>query len=223
MLPKTLPYEMMEKIRELIVDGTYIPGDRLGEQELEARFSSSRSPVREALRLLEMQGLVTHIPRRGFRVREMSIREIRDLYHLRADLEGMAVKNLEGAGDLSGLVETLRACNVLMREAMENNDVKGHLKQNIDFHSAIVDRSGNLPLKETLLHLNVIAMPLRYNSLKGRVLTNPTMQYHEQITDDLAQGRFGAAVDGMREHVLVGYPAVARHYETLLKNRKSTQ
>jgi DNA-binding GntR family transcriptional regulator len=127
MLPKTLPYEMMEMIRDLIVEGTYLPGDRLGEQDLEARFSSSRSPIREALRLLEMQGLVTHIPRRGFRVREMSMREIRDLYDLRADLEGTSVKILEGIGDLSGLVETLRASNAKMRQAMENNDVKGHL------------------------------------------------------------------------------------------------
>lgn len=218
-LPTTLPYHMMEQIRGLIVDGTYKPGERLAEQDLEARFSSSRSPIREALRLLEMQGLVIHLPRRGFRVREFSLREIRDLYELRADLDAMSIRLLEGVGDLSGLVAELERSNAAMRAAMEANDPQAHLDQNIAFHMAILDRSGNLPLKSTLLHLNDIAMPLRHNALRGRVSTNTTLGFHEQITRELAAGDIQAAARTMREHVLVSLPTVTRHYEEQLASR----
>jgi DNA-binding GntR family transcriptional regulator len=218
-LPTTLPYHMMEQIRELIVDGTYKPGERLGEQELEARFSSSRSPIREALRLLEMQGLVVHLPRRGFRVREMTPREIHDLYELRAELEAMSVRHLRSVGDLSAVVARLKQSNEAMREAIENNDAWSHLNQNIAFHMAILDCSGNLPLKSTLLHLNTIAMPLRHNALRGRVSNNMTLRFHEQITEELEAGQIDAAAQTMHEHVMVSLPTVLRHYKEQLVER----
>ncbi|EWM47089.1 bacterial regulatory s, gntR family protein [Bordetella holmesii 70147] len=63
--PATIPYFLQEQIRELIIDGTFAPGEPLREQDLEQRFGTSRSPIREALRLLELTGMVAHVQRRG--------------------------------------------------------------------------------------------------------------------------------------------------------------
>ena len=146
-------------------------------------------------------------------------REIRDLYELRAELEAMSIRHLRSAGDLSELVVRLKKSNEAMREAIENNDAWSHLNQNIAFHMAILDCSGNLPLKSTLLHLNIIAMPLRHNALRGRVSNNLTLRFHEQITEELEAGEIDAAAHTMHEHVMVSLPTVLRHYNEQLVGR----
>ena len=99
--PATIPYFLQEQIRELIVDGTIRPGQPLREQELEQRFGTSRSPIREALRLLELSGLVTHVQRKGFRVTLYSETQIRHLDLLRAELE--VAMALTGCADLASI------------------------------------------------------------------------------------------------------------------------
>ncbi|MBR9892590.1 GntR family transcriptional regulator [bacterium] len=212
-LDKTLTYQVMERIRRLIVEGSYVPGDRLGEQDLEARVGASRASVREALRLLEVQGLVVHIPRRGFRVRKMTRSEVRDLYELRADLEAKAVLALETRGNLEGLITELERHNTVMREAMVNDDVDAHLEGNIAFHTAILDHAANLPLKRAILQMNMICQPLRFSSLKGRARQNGTLDYHVQLLAELRRGDIPGAAETMREHILVSIPTVLRYYD----------
>ncbi len=114
-LPKPIPYYLMEQIRRGIITGRYPPGDPLREQMLEQEFGFSRGPIREALRLLELLGLATHEPRRGFRVREYSAETVSQIYGLRALLERRSVEALAGR-QLEGLVDKLRAANARMAE-----------------------------------------------------------------------------------------------------------
>ena len=77
-------------IREAIIDGRYGPGARLGEVEIAELTRTSRTPVREALRQLEMEGLVEVLPHRGARVYEWSAEDLEEIYDLRMVLEAMA-------------------------------------------------------------------------------------------------------------------------------------
>lgn len=90
----TLPEQIAEQLAQDIVNQTLAPGQRLKEMELSAQFGASRSPIREALRLLELRGLVRIESRRGVSVTQLSASEVDDLYEIRASLLGVAARRV---------------------------------------------------------------------------------------------------------------------------------
>ncbi|WP_066637095.1 GntR family transcriptional regulator [Bordetella sp. H567] len=210
--PETIPYFLREKIRALIVDGTFQPGQPLREQDLERRFGSSRGPIREALRLLEQTGLVTHMQRRGFRVTLYDDREIRDQYLLRAELEAYAIKQLADAGDLAPLLQTLKACRAQLEAAYKAHDARAYLTEIRRFYDAIAAYTGNRPLCNALARLNETAEPLRYNLLSRRLEESRTRQYMLRIIQALEAGRYEDAAALKREHVLMNLPSIIEAY-----------
>ena len=88
-LTQSLPEQIAARLSERIVAGNYPPGQRIMEQAVSAEFRVSRGPVREALRLLERDGLVTILPRRGAQVTTLSIEEVREIFDIRASLNGL--------------------------------------------------------------------------------------------------------------------------------------
>lgn len=88
-LTQSLPEQIAARLSERIVGGTYAPGQRIMEQAVAAEFAVSRGPVRETLRLLEKDGLVTILPRRGAQVTNLSIAEVREIFDIRAVLNGL--------------------------------------------------------------------------------------------------------------------------------------
>jgi len=88
-LTQSLPEQIAARLSERIVAGNYPPGQRIMEQAVSAEFAVSRGPVREALRLLERDGLVTILPRRGAQVTTLSIEEVREIFDIRASLNGL--------------------------------------------------------------------------------------------------------------------------------------
>ncbi|WP_048710306.1 GntR family transcriptional regulator [Microvirga massiliensis] len=91
---KTLPEQLAEKLVELIISGALEPGQRLHEASLAERFGVSRGPIREALRLLEPEGLVTMTSRRGASVAKLSRRRLHDIFSVRAALMGLCAEEL---------------------------------------------------------------------------------------------------------------------------------
>ena len=88
-LTASLPEQIATRLSERIVSGAYPPGQRIMEQGLAGEFSVSRGPIREALRILERDGLVTLLPRRGAIVTNLSIAELREIFDIRAMLNGL--------------------------------------------------------------------------------------------------------------------------------------
>ena len=107
-----LRHEVLEAMRAAIVDGRLAPGARLIERELIAMLGVSRTVIREALRQLEAEGLVDVVPHRGAVVRELTVAEARDLYAIRALLEGLSARMFvekAGADELAALGRELKA------------------------------------------------------------------------------------------------------------------
>lgn len=104
-LVPTLPLQIAERIGACIVEEQFRPGERLKEVELAAAFGVSRATIREALRLLEMRGLVSILPQRGARVTELSKKELEDLFEMRAALLGLASRRVAERVDAAGLRE----------------------------------------------------------------------------------------------------------------------
>ena len=88
-LTQSLAEQIAARLSERIVAGAYAPGQRIMEQAIAAEFAVSRGPVREALRLLEKDGLVTILARRGAQVTNLSIAEVREIFDIRAMLNGL--------------------------------------------------------------------------------------------------------------------------------------
>ncbi len=148
--------QIVLKLREMIVSGELRPGERVTEIPIAERLGVSRTPVRYALGILSREGLVEPTDnRRGFVVREFTLKDIVDAIRVRGLLEGMAAHDLARAGLASDLVDELRACV----EEGARLFAKGHLAEddgvtwtdvNSRFHDLIVSGSANRALIHAL-------------------------------------------------------------------------
>lgn len=210
--PATIPYFLQEQIRELIVDGTIRPGQPLREQELEQRFGTSRSPIREALRLLELSGLVTHIQRKGFRVTLYTETQIRHLYMLRTELEAYCIRQLADMRDLAPLVAELRSYDEAIAAAMAKRDVRASIAASREFYLAGARYTGNSPLTSMLSKLYEQVEPLRYLLAKRSIETNTLQTYTQGITQALALRDFERAAALTRGYVVEVLPGILQAY-----------
>jgi DNA-binding GntR family transcriptional regulator len=200
-LPKTLPYHIFEQIRGRIIRGEYGPGTALREHELEREFGSSRGPVRESLRLLELKGLTVHSPRRGFRVRSSSPQELTDLYNLRAELESLVIVSLSEK-PLKETIALLRQNLKAMERHFNKGDINAYFDENIRFHSIMVEATQNEPLKRVLDIVNEMSLPIRYFVLSKRFAESKSLRYHKEITAALEKGDFKKAREITRQDII---------------------
>ncbi|MDV8149625.1 GntR family transcriptional regulator [Arthrobacter sp. B10-11] len=135
------------EIRKLIVSGELAPGDKLNEPPLAERLGISRPPLREALRMLESEGLLEQTPRRGYRVVEMTESDINEIYSLRRALEMFALDLLLARKDPAAY-SALDPIMTTMRAAAKRGDQTAVVQANVDFHTAVVEAAGHRRLTE---------------------------------------------------------------------------
>jgi DNA-binding GntR family transcriptional regulator len=211
-VPQPIPYFLMEKIRRGIITGRYPPGEALREQQLEAEYGTSRGPLREALRLLQLRGLVKHEPRRGFRVREYSPELTEQIYRLRGLLERHSIEALAGK-PLDALVVALRAANEDMKAHFAAKNIEGYLEANVAFHNAIVQTANNEPLQRALETLNEMAQPIRYALLATSFGKSRAIAEHEKIIKYLMRGDLAGAASFIEQHVVRNIGSASELYE----------
>ncbi|MDM0015782.1 GntR family transcriptional regulator [Variovorax sp. J22P168] len=117
---QTLPEQIAERIFAAIANGEYAPGERIREETLAEQFEVSRGPVREALRILEKDGVVRILANRGAHVTQLSAKEVADIFEIRRSLSGSLVARLSvpEAARIAGLIEAdVRALDALAHAA----------------------------------------------------------------------------------------------------------
>lgn len=119
--PKSTGEQIAKQLGQAILQGLHAPGERVGEEAVAEMFSVSRGPVRDALRILERQGLVEIQLRRGARVRHLAHNEVADIFNVRGALLGLAVRYLSCNPDKSGLAEVQPRLEQLRRLAAQKN------------------------------------------------------------------------------------------------------
>lgn len=210
-IPQPIPYYLMEKIRRGIITGRYPPGEALREQQLEAEYGASRGPLREALRLLQLRGLVTHEPRRGFRVREYSPELTEQIYRLRGLLERHSIEALAGK-PLDELIVALRKANEAMTKHFAAKNIEAYLEANVAFHNAIVKTANNEPLQKAIETLNEMAQPIRFALLASSFSKSKAIPEHAKIIKLLVEGDLANAALFMEQHVVRNIEAAALLY-----------
>ncbi len=190
-----------EVIREAIIDGRLPPGQRLKEEELARELGISRTPVREALLLLESEGLVESIPRRGATVRSYAVSDLDDVYQLRALLEGHAARRAAARISPADVTRLEKSCDRFDRLRAED-DLLDLVKENLLFHSVVHEAAASDRL--AALIRKVIEIPLVYKSFywyspEQKVISQ---HYHRQLARALKLGDGERAELIMKEHVL---------------------
>ena len=163
-LTLSLPEQIAARLSERITGGVYAPGRRVMEQEVSAEFAVSRGPVREALRLLEKDGLVTILPRRGAQVTRLSIPEVREIFDVRAALNGLRDRQIAESTDRIRLLPALEhAVERLERLAREPGDADQYVETVFELNRLLNDSAANLRLRAILSSLAL--QTLRYSRL----------------------------------------------------------
>ena len=108
-LTRSLPEQIAARLAERIVAGVYAPGERIREEALAAEFSVSRGPAREALRMLEKDGLITIFARRGAMVTKLTIEEVREIFEIRAVLNGLRDRSVAESAQRDQVLPHLEA------------------------------------------------------------------------------------------------------------------
>lgn len=180
--PKTSQEHVVEWLREAIVSRRLRPGQRVGQEEVAEQVGVSIVPVREAMRVLEREGQLTYLPRRGHFVNELRIGDLEEIYGLRELLEERAVRwtmdSFDGVME-ARLVAAAGACRV----AAESRDVLGELGANREFHFCLMDAPGRphtLGIIGNLWDKTEAYRALYYNSAEE---TSAAMDAHDVMVE----------------------------------------
>lgn len=202
-----------EMIRERILDGTFESGDHLVEAEMARLAKASRTPVREALRRLAGEGLVTIGATRRTRVAEFGDEEMRAIYEIRVRLEsytaGLAARNCTEK-DVMALTEINKAIEQLGSE-VSSSTLKRFYDLNLEFHKKIVSMSGSKQLELALATaLRVPIALLKHHIRRDRVQIALSRQQHEEIILAMKSGNEKWASACMASHIETSRPVGAR-------------
>jgi|TARA_B100000378_G_scaffold173290_1_gene139713 DNA-binding GntR family transcriptional regulator len=187
-----------DRLCEQIRSGTIRPGARLTETELAARLGVSRTPVREAIRRLEADGLVDHQPRSGAVVRQLAYPEIMELYEMRTVLEGTAARLSARAASPMEL-EALRSINAEMARAVE--DAARLVRLNRQFHARLLDAARNRFLLRAAASVENTLLILGPSAMAAPERARQAVEEHEAVLDALAARDGQRAEAAMREHM----------------------
>lgn len=197
----TLQEQVFEDVRARILDGSLASGERLLEEKESARLGVSRGTLREALRQLEEQGLVTRDPRRFIYVRKLSPKEIQDIYRVRGALEVLAVQivcETRNLADRIALAKTLREFAARRALAEESGSAAERIGADLGFHETLCEFSNNQILLEQYRQLAALIRVMlsgESERLSAGWSSRPpsASQHHYHIADaiehgDVAQG-----------------------------------
>ena len=193
------------RLRDEILSGTLAPGERIIEERICQRFSISRAPVRESLRLLVQQGLVEHLPRRGARVATWSEQDIRQLFEIRAVLERHAIVTALPLAFEDGQdpLAQVRARLDQMRAAEESADELDRDDAHRAFHAAIVALAGNRQLDLTLEPILIkLQRPMAINLRLEASLVGPGegIRRHAALVTALESNDRDVVLAALEEH-----------------------
>lgn len=148
---KPLRERIADRLRSDIVKGVYEDGERLVEPKLAEMLGISRTPIREALRQLENEGFVEIVPRKGAVVKELTLKDIDDLYAIKANLEGLAARQATEHITDKDIVKLDQINKKFYKISLSKRDiVEEYLKFNFDFHNMFIILSKNEKLIEIL-------------------------------------------------------------------------
>lgn len=206
---KSLTSLIFDKIREDILNDKYTAGDKIVEAKLADELGVSRTPVREALKQLELDGLVDNIPNRGVVVKGISNQDIHDIYTIRVAIEGIAARwAVERMDDQ--VVEDLKEIYDLMEFYTFKDDIDKIFELNTKFHETIYIATKSRYLEQVLKDFQLFIKSTRNKSLQCTGRSQQALDEHKAILDGF-----------IKKDAEEAYNATVRHIENSRRNAQS--
>jgi len=207
--------EVAENLRDLILSGELRPQSRVNEPELAERFGISRTPLREAIKILSAEGLIELLPNRGARIANITESEIDEMIEVMAGLEGLAAE-LACLRISDGEVEAIEDKTAKMVDAWKNDDEPLYFALNREIHDAIMAASRNATLQGIYANLGGRIQRARYSAHKTAEQWRVAVNEHNRMVE-LLRAREGEKLSLlMRRHLRGKKPVIAAAY---LENR----
>lgn len=187
-------------LRQAILRGELKPGERLMEIQLANKLGVSRTPIREAIRKLELEGLVLMIPRKGAEVADIKEKNLRDVLEVRSALETLSVR-LACERITDEQIEELKRAAKEFKFTLKSGDITKIAEADVKFHDVIYEATENKKLIQLLNNLREQMYRYRMEYLKDRKSHSRLAAEHEEILAALENRDEAAAVKVMRYHV----------------------
>jgi DNA-binding GntR family transcriptional regulator len=209
--PLTKTEAAYRTLRAAIESGQLAPRERLLIQALQSRFAMSATPIREALRMLQSDGLVDHVPHRGMVVAEFTAESTEEIYRLRAVLEPVATE-LAVARASDETLEEIKAAHEQLAGIDESHLALSGPSMNAAWHRAIYRAAGSRYLEEFISRLWA-ALPVEALWVTSRA--RESLAQHEAIMVAFKARNSGLAAELMRQHIVTHGARVAAHLRQL--------
>ncbi len=196
----SLRIRVFNALENAILDGEYAEGDSLNEIKLSQELGVSRTPVREALMQLELEGLVENIPNKGAVVVGISEKDIEDIYAIRIRIEGLASR-LSAEKINEDELKALEKIVDLQEFYLTKNDVEQIWRLDSDFHKIIYDSSRSRPLRSTLSSFHNYIKRARDISVKVEGRAEKSVAEHRAILEAIRSGNGALAEQLTAEHI----------------------
>ena len=198
-------------IRDLIVNFHIKPGEQLNELELIKKMGVSRSPLREAFRLLEAEGFVVRHWGRGVFVREVTANDVHELFPIRAVLEGLAAE-LAASRLTEKELKNLGRITEKMEEVAKAGDRRAYARLNFDFHKEIVKGARNKRLEEMIKNQGQQSMWFFFATLYFKKSLNFAMTGHREIYLALKKKDGKLASECIKNHINDGAMEILEYF-----------
>lgn len=196
-------------LRQEILMGKIKPGERLREIQLADKMGVSRTPVREAIRMLELEGLVKMVPRRGAEVANITEKDLQDAFEVRNALEKLAIE-LACERMTAEQIARLKANSVEFEKASQKNDAEKLAGIDEEFHDIIFEATNNPRLIQLLNNLRQQFYRYRLECLKDKNSHQSLLQQHLTIIDNIENKNVEAATANITAHIINQVDVVSR-------------
>lgn len=187
-------------LRQAILKGQLKPGDRLMEIQLANKLGVSRTPVREAIRKLELEGLVLMVPRKGAEVAQITEKSLVDVMEIRRALEELAVRLACERMTSEGL-DNLRNAEEMFEDALKKDDITAIAEGDVRFHDAIYQATDNLKLVQLLSQFREQMYRYRVEYLKRREFHPQVITEHRDIIRTIEERNTDVAAEQICSHI----------------------
>ncbi len=186
---KSLHEELVDRLQQMLLNGTLAPGSKVPEKDLCAQFGVSRTPMREALKVLASEGLIKLEPNRGAWVTQVTVEEVNEVFPVLGALEALSGE-LACAHITDAEIDTIRALHDQMVVHYEARNLDGYFEMNQKIHGAILAAARNATLSTSCQALSLRMQRARYLANMSEERWRRAIAEHELIM------RFLAARDG---------------------------
>jgi DNA-binding GntR family transcriptional regulator len=198
---ETLSVEIAKRIREMIRKGVLKKGDRIIEKDLTQTLGISRTPLREALRILSAEGLIELIPNKGARVAQPSMRDIREMFWVMSILEGTCARVCAEKMTEDSL-KRLESLHRKLKQHCQAKDHEKYMAVNHTYHSLIQELAGSKILSEVINGLRQKILLYRYRQIYEPNRLEASMREHEALQEAFRRKDSEAADQLAKKHLL---------------------